>query len=89
MRCTNHIFSCTILQVDREADLICIDAKCIKCKKIDHFDFTSRDFIGLTSFLFDINITEQHQFATPEQVSNIDFPNSQKGGFEGSDIFTM
>ena len=24
-----------------------------------------------------------------ELVNDIDFPNSQKGGFEGSDIFTM
>lgn len=29
------------------------------------------------------------RFVSATAVSNIDFPNSTKGGFEGSDIFTL
>lgn len=29
------------------------------------------------------------RFVSANAVSNIDFPNSTKGGFEGSDIFTL
>lgn len=66
------------------------DTTVIKNVKLDSFIYIMDEIIKvLDTKITEIEITEHHTFAKPDDVEDIDFPNSTKGGFEGSDIFTM
>ena len=89
-----RIYECkdmiNILKANAKGMPIRQDITVIKNVKLDSFLYIMDEIIKVLDTKIDeIEITEHHIFAKPDDVEDVDFPNSKKGGFEGRDIFMM
>ena len=73
MRCINHIYDVLDMSCSADINITSLQVRCAKCKKIETIDILNNYF---NKEVERIIVEEIHTFAKPEEVNNLDFPNS-------------